>query len=269
MNFLLNYECYESHPSNEWMVMIHGAGGSTRTWYKQIDSFKEHFNLLVVDLRDHGKSKLKGFIQNLEYSIHSIAEDVLRLLEHLKIEKCHFMGVSLGSVFVRAIEEMRPQAVRSVVLVGGIFKIDFKLNVLLKSGIALARVLPFHILYSILAHIILPKANHKDSRSVFMREAQKISQNEFLNWLRITKDINKNLKRMFTQKLDVPYLIVMGAEDHVFLKPAREFARKYTDVAIQVIEKCGHVCNIERAREFNHHVIGFLAEKFDTSSQKK
>jgi pimeloyl-ACP methyl ester carboxylesterase len=262
MQFILQYDSYEANPDFDWMVLIHGAGGSAQTWYKQIDDFKQHFNLLVVDLRDHGRSKVRDFIGHLEYTIHGIAKDVLNLLEHLKIEKCHFMGVSLGSVIIRAIEELKPQTVRSVVLVGGIFKINFKLNILLQSGIALSRVLPFHTLYKLLAHIVLPRNNHKNSRSVFIREAKKIRQEEFLNWLRITKGINQNLKRMFSQKLDVPYLIVMGSQDHVFLTPAIEYTKKYHGVFLEVIDRCGHVCNLERAKEFNQRTLQFFEEKF-------
>ena len=41
----------------KWLVFIHGAGGSIATWNRQIDSLAPHFNLLLVDLRDHGQSK--------------------------------------------------------------------------------------------------------------------------------------------------------------------------------------------------------------------
>ncbi len=262
MQFILHHERYETHPDLDWMVMVHGAGGSTQTWYKQIDDFKERFNLIVVDLRDHGKSKVRDLRHRLEYSISGIAGDVVALLDYLNIKKCHFMGVSLGSVIVRAIEELRPDAVRSVVLVGGIFKIDYKLNVLLKSGVALSNVLPFHTLYKLLAHIVLPRGNHKKSRNVFMREAKKITQQEFKNWLRLTRGINTNLRRLFGTKPHVPYLIVMGSQDHVFLEPALDFARKYANVLVEVIDRCGHVANIEKAVEFNQRTLHFFDRTF-------
>lgn len=262
MNILLHYEQHFLSSQHDWMVLVHGAGGSTRTWKNQIDEFQQHYNVLVLDLRDHGKSKFRDFMGKLEYSIESIAEDVIRLLEHLDIRKCHFVGVSLGSVIIRSIEELKPQLINSVVLAGGIFKINFKLNVLLKSGLFLANLLPFHTIYKIFAMIVLPRNNHKSSRHIFVREAKKITHQEFLNWLKITKDINKTLNRLFSNKIDVPYLIVMGEQDHVFLKPASEFAKKYRNVALEIIEQCGHVCNIEKAKEFNNKTLTFLQEKF-------
>ena len=262
MSILLHYEKHFLSQQHDWMVLVHGAGGSTRTWKNQIDEFRQYYNVLVLDLRDHGKSKFRDLIDNLEYSIESIALDVVRLLEHLNIRKCHFVGVSLGSVIIRAIEEMRPHLINSVILAGGIFRINYKLNILLKSGLILANLLPFHTIYKIFALIVLPRNNHKSSRHIFVREAKKITDKEFLNWLRITKNINATLKRLFSNKIDVPYLIVMGEQDHVFLKPANEFAKKYRNVALEVIEQCGHVCNIEKAKEFNQKTIAFLQEKF-------
>lgn len=262
MSILLHYEKHFLSQQHDWMVLVHGAGGSTRTWKNQIDEFRQYYNVLVLDLRDHGKSKFRDLIDNLEYSIESIALDVVRLLEHLDIRKCHFVGVSLGSVIIRAIEEMRPHLINSVILAGGIFRINYKLNILLKSGLILANLLPFHTIYKIFALIVLPRNNHKSSRHIFVREAKKITHKEFLNWLRITKNINSTLKRLFSNKIDVPYLIVMGEQDHVFLKPANEFAKKYRNVALEVIEQCGHVCNIEKAKEFNQKTIAFLQEKF-------
>ncbi|MEO1256718.1 MAG: alpha/beta hydrolase, partial [Bacteroidota bacterium] len=43
--------------NNVKIVFIHGAGGSIQTWKYQFDAFKVDFNVLAIDLRDHGSSK--------------------------------------------------------------------------------------------------------------------------------------------------------------------------------------------------------------------
>ena len=43
--------------SKEWCVFIHGAGGSSAIWHKQVKAYAENFNVLLIDLRGHGKSK--------------------------------------------------------------------------------------------------------------------------------------------------------------------------------------------------------------------
>ena len=35
---------------------MHGAGGSSSIWFKQLRAYREHFNVLLLDLRGHGQS---------------------------------------------------------------------------------------------------------------------------------------------------------------------------------------------------------------------
>ena len=83
------------------------AGGSSSIWFQQIKAFRANFNLLLVDLRGHGKSK--GFFEqyyNNEYTFENVSLDVLKVLDHLRIEKAHFIGVSLGTIIIRQIAEI-------------------------------------------------------------------------------------------------------------------------------------------------------------------
>ena len=79
-----------------------------------------------------------------------------------------------------------------------------------------------------------------------------------MKWLRLTRELNRQLRLSFNRAMPVPALVIMGSEDHVFLKPARQYASKYSETVLKVIQKSGHVCNIERAREFNEEVLKFL-----------
>jgi len=48
---LLYHKIYQHPSSQEWVVFVHGAGGSSSVWHKQIKAYKEHFNIVLVDLR--------------------------------------------------------------------------------------------------------------------------------------------------------------------------------------------------------------------------
>ena len=50
---MLNYKVIANKPSNGWVVMVHGAGGSIEVWFRQVPDFARHFNLLMVDLAGH------------------------------------------------------------------------------------------------------------------------------------------------------------------------------------------------------------------------
>ncbi len=255
---VLNHQIYKKSDTADWMVFVHGAGGSTNTWLRQVVFFKQHFNLLLFDLRDHGLSKFPADESPEKYNFDLITRDIIHLVDYLEIVEAHFMAVSLGSLFVRKIEEYRPDLIRSVVFAGGVFKLSWKMQFLIRTGRFLSKFTPFSILYQMYAFILLPKENHKASRRVFIREAKKIQQLEFMKWLQLTREINSLLKESFNRAILPPSLVVMGSEDHVFLKPAKQYVEKYRNTLLKVIKKSGHVFNIERAKEFNEEVLRFL-----------
>ena len=45
---MLNYTVYRSQEAKPWVTFIHGAGGSSTIWFKQIKSFSKFFNLLLI-----------------------------------------------------------------------------------------------------------------------------------------------------------------------------------------------------------------------------
>ncbi|MDC1362043.1 alpha/beta hydrolase, partial [Crocinitomicaceae bacterium] len=54
---MLSYSVYNNDKSTKWVTFVHGAGGSSSIWFRQIRAFKEEFNVLLVDLRGHGNSQ--------------------------------------------------------------------------------------------------------------------------------------------------------------------------------------------------------------------
>eukprot|EP00657_Telonema_sp_P-1_P003201 TRINITY_DN1777_c0_g1_i1.p1 TRINITY_DN1777_c0_g1~~TRINITY_DN1777_c0_g1_i1.p1 ORF type:complete len:104 (-),score=36.32 TRINITY_DN1777_c0_g1_i1:157-468(-) len=51
---MLHYTTYLLKPEAPWVTFVHGAGGSSAIWFKQVRDFKKSFNVLLVDLRGHG-----------------------------------------------------------------------------------------------------------------------------------------------------------------------------------------------------------------------
>ena len=101
-------------------------------WHKQVKPFSEKFNVLLVDLRGHGQSKLKT--ESKKYSFKMIANDVLLTLQAHTIDKAHFVGVSLGSIIIKQIYSLQPKIVKTMVFAGAVTELNFKSRLLLRLG---------------------------------------------------------------------------------------------------------------------------------------
>ena len=185
---LLHHRTYLQGPGHDWVVFVHGAGGSSSIWFKQVRAYIPHFNVLLVDLRGHGKSQT--IADSLRYTFEDISREVLDVLDHLKITKAHFIGVSLGSIIIRTISELAPERASSIVLGGAVVRLNFRSRFLVGVGHLFKRVIPYLWLYSLFAWIIMPRKRHRESRLLFINEAKKLCQKEFVRWFKLTNEVN-------------------------------------------------------------------------------
>ena len=108
--------------------------------------------------------KIEGeFLDNKEYTFKDISNDILEVLHHLKIEKSHFIGISLGTILIRDLAERNPEMVESMIMGGAILKLNTRSKFLMGFGNVFKSVVPYIFLYKLFAFIIMPKKNHKES----------------------------------------------------------------------------------------------------------
>lgn len=259
MSDLLYHEVYNDVPGAPWLLFIHGAGGSTVTWKRQIPAFRSEYNLLVIDLPGHGQSAGKSVSVNHEhYSFEWIAERIWQVVDHIRIKQVHVVGVSLGTVIALTMNLQRPMSIASLVNAGAIVRLNRKLKVLASASLALAKVIGYPAFYRLSARIMMPRKNHQRSREVFVRESRALTTDEFRKWTSMYFGLNRTLRVLFEAPCDVPHLMVMGEQDHLFKEPARLYAEHHALVQFEVVARCGHVVSIERADAFNALCIDHL-----------
>jgi len=256
---MLNYTTYKHKTSKDWVTFVHGAGGSSSIWFKQIRSFSAMFNVLILDLRGHGNSKkvLQEAFKE-KYTFDAITHDIVEVIDHLKIKTSHFAGISLGTILIRNLAEKHPDRVKSMIMGGAIMKLNLKSQFLMRVGILFKSVVPYLVLYKLFAFIIMPRKNHKKSRLIFVNEAKKLYQKEFVRWFKLTSEINPLLHFFRTKDIKIPTFYIMGEEDHLFLPSIKKVVETHLKSTLFIIENCGHVVNIEQAQIFNQKSIQFI-----------
>ena len=266
---MINYSIYKNSISKEWVTFVHGAGGSSSIWYKQIRDYKKHFNVLLLDLRGHGRSKysFKNVFQ-VRYTFSFIANDIIKVLKTEKIKSSHFIGISLGTILIRHIAEYYPKMVKSMILGGAVMKLNFRSQFLMKIGSVFKSVVPYIWIYKLLAFIIMPYKNHKESSILFINEAKKLYQKEFIRWFKLTSEVNPLLKLFRQVELSIPTLYVMGSEDYMFLESIKILSKEHKNSKLLVVPNCGHVVNVEQPIFFNNKTIDFLNDLISSKSKK-
>ena len=254
---MLHHRTYIRGPGHEWVVFVHGAGGSSSIWYKQIRDFREHFNVLLVDLRGHGGSP-KPVDPREPYTFEEVSREVVDVLDHLGIDSAHFIGISLGTILIRTIGEIAPGRVRTMIMGGAVTRLNLRSRVLVTLGTLARRFVPYMWLYRLFAWIMMPKKRHQQSRLLFVGEAKKLAQKEFMRWWRLTNEVNPLLRFFEEKELPIPTLYLMGEEDHMFLPPVRRLVQRHRYSILRVLEDSGHVVNVDRPDLFNDLSIDFI-----------
>jgi 3-oxoadipate enol-lactonase len=103
---------YEVQGKGKPIVLIQGFGGAHQGWLFQIPAFKKHFLVVTFDNRGIGKTDLS----KEPYTIRTMADDVIGLMDHLGIDKAHILGLSLGGMVAQEIATTYPGRVRKLVL---------------------------------------------------------------------------------------------------------------------------------------------------------
>lgn len=260
---MLHHKTFVLGPDHEWVVFVHGAGGSSSIWYRQLREFRKHFNLLLIDLRGHGSSQARLHAAQepratAPYTFREVSAEILEVMDHLEVRSAHFVGISLGTILIRTVGEIAPERIRSMVLGGAITRLTLRSRFLVRVGTAVRRLVPFMWLYRLFAWIIMPRRRHRESRLLFVNEARKVARKEFLRWWRLTQEVNPLLRFFEERELPVPTLYLMGEEDHMFLPPVRHIVSRHRHSLLRVVPDSGHVCNVDQPELFNRLAIAFM-----------
>ena len=102
------------------IVLMHGYTGTLDRHFIANGVFanlaKDH-RVIAMDLRGHGKS---GKPHEASAYGEEFARDVVRLLDHLKIQRAHVLGYSLGAFIAGRVATLHPERLSGVIYVAGL-----------------------------------------------------------------------------------------------------------------------------------------------------
>jgi pimeloyl-ACP methyl ester carboxylesterase len=110
---------YEIYGSGKPLVLIHGGGSSLLFDYQEVISrLEDQFQLIGIDLQNHGMTEHRDIPETFEQDAHDIAA----LLKEINIEKASFWGFSNGGSTVMQIAHLYPEMVEKLIVASAFFK---------------------------------------------------------------------------------------------------------------------------------------------------
>jgi pimeloyl-ACP methyl ester carboxylesterase len=115
---------YELVGQGEPMLLVHGFGGTgSSDWRNQIPEFSQKYQLIVPDLRGHGRTDHPEAITGPEF-FELATSEMVDLVSDLDLGPVHVCGFSMGAAIASGLYYLNPSLVRSLVLVSGAARVN-------------------------------------------------------------------------------------------------------------------------------------------------
>ena len=251
------------------VVLVHGLGGFIENWVHNVTALAQSHRVYAMDLLGFGRSDKTPLIHDM-YDLVRFIND---FMETQKIDKASLVGNSLGGGLVLLFALQYPQKVEKLVLVdnAGMGKgviLDFKLCSLPLLGELLIRPsrkttagLWKKIVYN--SSLVTEKLIKDSYALAALPGASKALLAALRSGINLCGQRSK-LTQALMEKLGsiaAPTLIIWGKQDRIIpVAHAQVAVNKILGAKLQIIDRCGHMAQLEHPEKFNKLVLDFLAE---------
>ena len=257
---------YEEAGSGTPILFVHEFAGDYRNWEPQMRYFSRRHRCITYSARGYTPSDIPD--DPKAYSYEHWERDAVAVLDHLKIEKAHIIGLSMGGYTVIQVGLRHPQRALSLTAAGAgsgserSYTDEFR-----KHARALADefeqrgsaevVKTYGMSPSRISFLLKDPRGFADFNAAFASHDARGSAHTMRGFQANRPslyDFEQDIRR-----INVPTLIVVGDEDEPCLEPSFRLKQWIATSGLSVFPKTGHVVNQEEPALFNETVADFIA----------
>jgi pimeloyl-ACP methyl ester carboxylesterase len=231
----------------EPLLFLHGASGARR-WLPFMESLAQSYDVIVPEHPGFGASETPDWLD----AVGDLAYFYRDLMDHLRLDKVHLVGTSLGGWIAAELATCTCEKLKSLILVApagisvaGVHRPDM----FMWSPEELTRKL-FHD--PELAKAV-PMPTTEDEVMLALKNRLTTAK---LGW---SQRMHNPQLRKWLHRIAVPTLIIWGDDDQVL--PVA-YGAAYRDLipssTLEIMAQCGHLPHVEKAQEFTRKVVHFL-----------
>ncbi len=260
---------YEEYGAGQPILFVHGWCMSSAVWGLQRDLLAEQYRVITLDLRGHGQS---GLSDDGVTGFGGYADDIVRVVEQLDLQKMSAVGWSLGAqALLKAWPDLQGR-LAGLVLVGATPRFSAAPHfpyglppkeaegMRLKVRRSLERALEGF-------HRTLFVEHELDAPGVAQQVAEQLGQVVMPQPAAALAGLEALMEEELMEEAQLvtcPTLLLHGDQDRVCLPEASVWlAQAIRNSQRTLYAGCGHAPFLSRARQFNHDLMQFVGDLHD------
>ena len=229
------------------IVFIHGVGLNHSIWEKQINEFEN--TVLIYDILGHGKTPLN----KNKISFDDFSDQLLNLINDLKLDKIHLVGFSIGSLIARNFATRYNEKLETLTLLGSIFKRSNDQQQLVNDrfeNTKKERKITHSSLKRWLSNEFLESNPTEKSKILNI-----LDKNDLDNFLKVYELFVMHKDQEDFKKINVKTLVITGENDTGSTpEMSTNLSKVINNSYVKIISKGKHLCSIEHSYDVNNAI---------------
>ncbi len=258
---------YEETGTGTPMIFVHEYAGDHRAWEPQMRFFGQRYRAITYGARGYPPSDVPDDVS--KYSQYRAADDIASILDGLKIEKAHIVGLSMGGFATLHFGFRHPDRALSLTVAGCGYGAEAGERDKFRAEVrVIAKFIDDNPIEAFAEQYAYGPTRvqfeNKNPRG-FAEFKQQLAEHSKIGARNTQLGVQGERPSLYElvddmKKLTVPTLVLTGDEDWPCLQPALLMKRNIPSAALSVMPNCGHTINIEDPDQFNRLVADFVAQ---------
>ena len=256
---------YEETGAGAPIVFVHEFAGDSRSWETQVRHFGRRYRCITYHARGYPPSDVPD--DGEKYSQARARDDIKAVLDALRIDKAHVVGLSMGGFAALHFGFSYPERARSLVVAGCGYGAapEQRAQFAAETEAVARRFEELGMAKAAATYALGParvQLQNKDPRG-WQEFAEQFAQHSARGAALTMRGVQNRRPSLYDltdamASLKVPTLIMTGDEDWPCLEPALLMKRTIAGAALVVLPNSGHAINLEEPAAFNAHLDDFF-----------
>lgn len=233
-------------------IFIHGWISSSEFWRNQVEHLKDKRQIIVLDLRGHGRSDKP----REEYSIKKFSEDLNSFMNQVGIDKAILVGHSMGGMINLRFTLDHQEKVEKLILIDTVAKSAFSIR---RKMLFIISQMALSISYEAFMRYYLTRIYRKNYPKVIL---EKTLEKVLKNPKYVVKSCYSSVRRFNVSQelasITAPTCIIQGSESFIPLSQAKYIEKQIPNAYLVVIEGAGHATPREAPKKVNEALKKFV-----------